>query len=392
MKRVIGTLFAVVLILGLLAFVDQKLDPASADDTDGRDPAVIIDVNGTMIKASLYDNRAARSFMKLLPYSVTVSRAADDLCGSVPELLDVDPSEDSNTWKIGEIGWFDGWFTILCDNEDGMRKRTRTLIGKIRDEDIAFLRSIAGTVTLKISLEDTEREANGSETGETKVGHFDLENKRVMLNSGHLMPINGIGTYSLLDEKCVASVKEALRVGVRLIDTAHMYRNEEEVGRAIREAMEEYGIKREDIFVITKLYPGEQFADPESAIEQALDKLNVGYIDMMLLHHPGTNDVKGHIWPWNVTLHPARSVRLACRTGISRSLKASSLRSISSLRWYRMRSILIIRNQTLWTISTASISPYRPGIRWAAEAIRQCFWAIRRSKILLRHTAYLLHR
>ena len=57
--------------------------------------------------------------------------------------------------------------------------------------------------------------------------------------------------------------------------------------------MEEYGVPREDIFVITKLYPN-QFSDPEAAIEMALEKLDIGYIDMMLLHHPGTDDVKAY--------------------------------------------------------------------------------------------------
>ena len=118
---------------------------------------------------------------------------------------------------------------------------------------------------------------------------FDFEKRNVKLNSGYEMPINGIGTYSLLGDTCVSSVSEALKRGVRLIDTAYMYHNEEEVGRAVRES----GIPREDIFVITKLYPN-QFAEPEKAINDALEKLNLGYIDMMLLHHPGTDDIKAY--------------------------------------------------------------------------------------------------
>lgn len=120
-------------------------------------------------------------------------------------------------------------------------------------------------------------------------GMFDLDSKTVTLNSGYVMPINGLGTYSLTGDTCVNSVTAALQSGVRLIDTAYMYSNEEEVGRAIRES----GIPREEIFVITKLYPN-QFSDPEKAIEQALKKLDIGYIDMMLLHHPGTDDVKAY--------------------------------------------------------------------------------------------------
>ncbi len=126
------------------------------------------------------------------------------------------------------------------------------------------------------------------------VGVFDFEGKRVQLNSGYTMPINGLGTYSLHGETCINAVKSALAQGVRLIDTAHMYGNEEEIGLAIRESMEELGIKREEIFVITKIYPGSDMANPEAAIQGCLDRLNIGYVDMMLLHHPDTNDVKAY--------------------------------------------------------------------------------------------------
>lgn len=118
---------------------------------------------------------------------------------------------------------------------------------------------------------------------------FDFNTKTVTLNSGYTMPINGLGTYSLHGDDCINSVTEALNRGVRLIDTAHAYDNEESVGKAIRNS----GIPREEIFVITKLYP-DQFSDPEAAIDEALEKLDIGYIDMMLLHHPGSGDVEAY--------------------------------------------------------------------------------------------------
>lgn len=121
------------------------------------------------------------------------------------------------------------------------------------------------------------------------VGVFDFETRTVMLNSGYTMPINGLGTYSLTGETCFASVSAALERGVRLTDTAYMYHNEAEVGRAVRES----GIPREEIFVITKLYPS-QFSDAEAAIDQALETLGLDYIDMMLLHHPGDGDVAAY--------------------------------------------------------------------------------------------------
>ncbi len=111
----------------------------------------------------------------------------------------------------------------------------------------------------------------------------------IRLSSGYDMPVVGLGTYSLKGDVCVNSVKAAIAAGFRKIDTAHMYGNEEEVGRGVRES----GVPRDEIFVATKLYPN-QFGNPESAIEDCLRKLDLGYIDLMLLHHPGTHDVKAY--------------------------------------------------------------------------------------------------
>lgn len=129
-----------------------------------------------------------------------------------------------------------------------------------------------------------------TDSAEKNPGNFNLETATVTLNSGYEMPVMGLGTYSLSDEECYNSVTALLEAGGRLIDTAYMYHNEAAVGRAIRDS----DVPREEIFVITKLYPS-QFDDPEAAIELALDTLDIGYIDMMLLHHPGTGDVKAYL-------------------------------------------------------------------------------------------------
>ena len=118
---------------------------------------------------------------------------------------------------------------------------------------------------------------------------FNFETQTVTLNSGYEMPLNGIGTYSLTGEECYNSITSALNSGVRLIDTAYMYHNEEEIGRAVRDS----NIPREEIFITTKLYPN-QYNDPETAIDLALETLDVGYIDLLLLHHPGENDVEAY--------------------------------------------------------------------------------------------------
>lgn len=133
------------------------------------------------------------------------------------------------------------------------------------------------------------------------VSQFVKENEKVLaagengkaplirLNSGYEIPVAGIGTYSLHGETCTDSVIAALKSGVRMIDTASFYGNEREVGEGIRRS----GVPREEIFVITKLYPN-QYGHAARAIEESLEKLNIGYLDMMLLHHPAHNDVEAY--------------------------------------------------------------------------------------------------
>lgn len=129
----------------------------------------------------------------------------------------------------------------------------------------------------------------------TNTGIFDLPKgtngnaPTIKLSSGYDMPIVGLGTYSLHGATCINSVKTAIAAGFRKFDTASIYGNEEEVGQGVRES----GVPREEIFVATKLYPN-QYSNPEAAIEECLRKLDIGYIDLMLLHHPGTNDVKAY--------------------------------------------------------------------------------------------------
>lgn len=128
---------------------------------------------------------------------------------------------------------------------------------------------------------------------------FDIRNGKngvapmITLNNGQKMPVLGIGTYSLTGQSCINSVYTALHLGYRKIDSAYMYHNEAEIGKAVNKAVADGIVKREEVFVATKLYPN-QFSDPEYHIEQALKRLDIGYIDLMLLHHPGDDDVKAY--------------------------------------------------------------------------------------------------
>jgi len=111
----------------------------------------------------------------------------------------------------------------------------------------------------------------------------------IRLSSGYEMPVVGLGTYSLRGTVCVNAVSLAIQNGYRMIDTASFYGNEREVGEGIKKS----GVPRSEIFVITKLYPN-QYAHAEKAIDEALRKLDIGYVDMMLLHHPAFNDVTAY--------------------------------------------------------------------------------------------------
>ncbi len=103
-----------------------------------------------------------------------------------------------------------------------------------------------------------------------------------VLHNGVRMPYFGFGTYKVKEgEEVYNAVRTALETGYRLIDTAALYENEEGVGRAIRDS----GIPREEIFVTTKVWNSDQGYDSTlRAFETSLKKLDIGYIDLYLIH------------------------------------------------------------------------------------------------------------
>lgn len=118
---------------------------------------------------------------------------------------------------------------------------------------------------------------------------FNFNNYSVKLNSGYDMPILGLGTWSQNNEECENSVYNALKDGYRLIDTAQYYGNEIGVGNGIKKAIAEGIVKRKDIFVTTKVSPGSYY-NPDESIDESLKKLNLEYIDLLLIHQHGSND------------------------------------------------------------------------------------------------------
>lgn len=100
--------------------------------------------------------------------------------------------------------------------------------------------------------------------------------------NGTKIPLLGLGTFRSCAQECIEAVKSAVDIGYRCLDTANFYENEEYVGKAVREC----GLEREKLFVTSKIWPT-GFANPEVNIEYSLHALNIGYIDLYLLHWPG---------------------------------------------------------------------------------------------------------
>jgi len=110
----------------------------------------------------------------------------------------------------------------------------------------------------------------------------------VTLNNGVKMPWFGLGVFKVQEgSEVVDSVKAAIKIGYRSIDTAAIYRNEEGVGQALAEAMQQYGVSREELFVTSKVWNSDQgFQTTLDAFDVSLKKLGLDYLDLYLVHWP----------------------------------------------------------------------------------------------------------
>jgi diketogulonate reductase-like aldo/keto reductase len=151
---------------------------------------------------------------------------------------------------------------------------------------------------------------------------------------GARIPAIGFGTMTLKEDVGVEMVSAALRIGYRHLDTAQMYGNEREVGEALRAS----GVKREDVFITTKVWWDRlQPGDFEKSVEESLEKLKLPVVDLLLIHWPGKvpladsigslNKVKRagltrHIGIANFTIpHIEEAVRLSPETLVTNQIE-----------------------------------------------------------------------
>jgi diketogulonate reductase-like aldo/keto reductase len=141
----------------------------------------------------------------------------------------------------------------------------------------------------------------------------------VNLGNGIAMPMLGFGTWQLQGQLAYEATRHALQVGYRHIDTATMYRNEEQVGRALADS----GVDRADVFVTTKLQPGNA-GRARATIQESLKALGTDYVDLWLVHWPPRGRSLVPVW---------RDFIAARDDGLTRAIGVSnySIRQIDEL-------------------------------------------------------------
>jgi len=109
-------------------------------------------------------------------------------------------------------------------------------------------------------------------------------------HTGNTIPQIGLGTYQMRGTECTNAVKASIKLGYRHIDTASIYQNEADIAQGLEEVYQEKLVKREDLFITSKIGPSEQGYDKAlAACEAILKKLKTSYLDLLIIHWPGVS-------------------------------------------------------------------------------------------------------
>ena len=236
---------------------------------------LLLSIDGIQVEVDWEENESVAALRELVtrnPLTIQMSMYGGfEQVGPLGTSL---PRQDVQTQtNYGDIVLYSGNQIVVFH---GSNSWAYTRLGHIRDLNRAALKEMLGqhdvTITLALSAD---------EEGYTIPD--------VTLNSGYTMPVIGLGTWTLSDGQAEESVYNALKTGMRLIDTARYYGNEAGVGRGIRRALDDGIATREEIFVTSKIMPGD-YDRAAQGINDSLQDLGLDYLDLMLIHQPGWND------------------------------------------------------------------------------------------------------
>lgn len=153
----------------------------------------------------------------------------------------------------------------------------------------------------------------------------------VKLNDGNRIPVIGLGTWRLFGKEFISVVKKALEFGYTHFDTAQMYDNESEIGKAI------YGVDREKLFITSKVWFDQlRYNDVVLACESSLKKLNTPYIDLYLIHWPNSNVPMKETFEAMAELH---------KRGLVKSVGVSNFTIFHLKKALKLSSVPIVTNQ-----------------------------------------------
>ena len=241
---------------------------------------ITLTVSGKRLTVEWAENASVDALRELLekgPLTVELSQYGGfEQVGALGTSL---PRNDvQTTTKPGDIMLYSGSQIVVFYGSNSWAYTRLGRITGMSGEELTALLGVGGvTAVLSLAGEKTETAA------------FDFRTRTVRLNSGYDMPILGLGTWTLSNEQAEDAVYHALKDGYRLIDTARYYGNEAGVGKGIQKAIREGIVNREDVFVTSKVMPSD-YSRAAQGIDDSLRDLGLDYLDLMLIHQPGSND------------------------------------------------------------------------------------------------------
>ena len=262
MKKILAVIFLTIIICctTILAEAEYK---------------VKITVGETELTATFADNATSRALIEKMPMTLSMMDLyGREMCYRFSD--EEIPAEEAQygSFDVGKLLYWTPWHSfVIVYAESGEEIDDLQYVGMI-DEGVEVFSS-TGDADVTFELLDQSDQM------------FPVPD--VVLNSGYTMPVIGLGTWTFDNDQAENSVYHALKAGMRLIDTARYYGCEVGVGRGIQKVIDEGFVTREQIFVTSKIMPGD-YDRAAMGIDDSLRDMNLDYVDLMLIHQPGWND------------------------------------------------------------------------------------------------------